>query len=163
MTNCSHALLLLLLALPAIAQTFTAKVVSITDGDTISVLRNDRAQRVRLNGIDCPESRQPFGTKAKQFTADLAFGTVVTIRTVDVDRYGRIVADVILANGRNLNHELVKAGMAWWYRRYTARLRFSRHSSWQRGGLAEACGWIPMRSHLGSGGRACVQLEMLNE
>jgi endonuclease YncB( thermonuclease family) len=34
------------------------------------------------------------------------------------DRYGRTVADVILPDGRNLNHELVKAGYAWWYRKY---------------------------------------------
>ena len=95
--------------------------MSIADGDTISVLRNGRPQRVRLNGIDCPESRQPFGTKAKRFTGDLVFGKMVTIRTVDVDRYGRIVADVTLPDGRNLNYELVKAGLAWWYRRYAPR------------------------------------------
>jgi hypothetical protein len=42
----------------------------------------------------------------------------VTVRVHDVDRYGRLVADAILSHGRNLHHELVKAGMAWWYRQY---------------------------------------------
>jgi endonuclease YncB( thermonuclease family) len=67
---------------------FTARVVAITDGDTIRVLRDDKEIRVRLNGIDCPEKAQPFGTRAKQFTADLAFGKLVTVQVRDTDRYG---------------------------------------------------------------------------
>src|SRR5439155_1521247 len=50
--------------------------------------------------IDCPESKQAFGTRAKQFTADLAFDETVTVRVRDVDRYGRQVADIILPDGR---------------------------------------------------------------
>jgi micrococcal nuclease len=49
----------------------------------------------------------------------LAFGKeVVTVKVRDKDRYGRTVADVILPDGRNLNHKLVKAGYAWWFRKY---------------------------------------------
>ena len=55
---------------------------------------------------------------ARQFTGDAAFGKVVTIIVHDTDRYGRTVGEVILPDGRNLNHELVKAGLAWWYMRY---------------------------------------------
>ena len=76
------------------------------------------ADKIRLLGIDCPESKQPFGTRAKQFTGDLSFGKVVTVRVRDVDRYRRTVAEIILPDGRNLNQELVRAGFAWWYRRY---------------------------------------------
>jgi len=58
------------------------------------------------------------GTRAKQLTSELAFGKVVRVEPTDRDQYGRIVADVILPDGRNLNRELVRAGLAWWYRHY---------------------------------------------
>src|SRR5437016_2354873 len=68
------------------AQDFEGKVVSITDGDTIRVMHNGLAERSRLWGIDCPESKQAFGTRAKRFTGDLAFGKVVTVRVRYMDR-----------------------------------------------------------------------------
>jgi micrococcal nuclease len=98
------------------AEEFRGRVVGITDGDTITVLHNGRAEKMRLYGIDCPERHQAFGTRARRFTSSLAFGKEVTVRFRDKDRYRRTVADVILPEGRNLNHELVKAGYAWWYR-----------------------------------------------
>jgi micrococcal nuclease len=100
------------------AEDFTGKVVGITDGDTIRVMHNGAPERIRLWGIDCPESKQPFGTRAKQFTGDLAFGQTVTVRVRDIDRYKRTVAEIILPDGRNLNQELVRAGFAWWFERY---------------------------------------------
>lgn len=113
-------LLLLLLALPARAQeTFAAKVVGVSDGDTITVLTDARRQvKVRLHGIDAPESHQPFGSRAKQFTSGTVFGKAVKVKVRDTDRYGRSVAEVFTQDGRSLNHEAVRAGMAWWYRRY---------------------------------------------
>jgi endonuclease YncB( thermonuclease family) len=77
-----------------------------------------RAERVRLYGIDCPEKAQPWGTRARQFTGDLAFGQTVTVRVRDIDRYGRVVGEVMLPDGRSLNRELVRAGLAWWYRQF---------------------------------------------
>jgi len=56
---------------------------------------------------------------AKRFTADFCFGEVVTVVTFDTDRYGRTVGDVLLRDGRNLNHALVQAGLAWWYRKHS--------------------------------------------
>ncbi|MHC9064020.1 thermonuclease family protein [Nitrospira sp. CMX1] len=98
---------------------FTGKVVSVLDGDTIDVLHNGQAERIRLNGIDCPEKKQPFGQKAKQFTSALVFGKEVTVQPKTIDRHKRTVGDVLLADGTNVNQELVKSGMAWWYRRYS--------------------------------------------
>jgi endonuclease YncB( thermonuclease family) len=92
--------------------------VGITDGDTLSVLRDGKAAKVRLWGIDTPEKAQAFGTRARQFASELVFGQTVTVTVRDTDRYGRLVADVILPDGRSLNRELVAAGMAWWYRQY---------------------------------------------
>jgi len=98
--------------------TFTGEVVGVSDGDTISVMRGGKAVKVRLHGIDCPEKKQAFGTRAKKFTSDLAFGKEVTVRIQTTDRYGRSVGVVILPGGKNLNWELVSAGLAWWYRKY---------------------------------------------
>jgi micrococcal nuclease len=81
-------------------------------------MHNGLAERIRLSGIDCPEAKQAFGTRAKQFTGDLAFGQVVTVHVRDVDRYKRTVAEIILPDGRSLNRELVRAGLAWWFQRY---------------------------------------------
>lgn len=100
------------------AQTFTGEVVGISDGDTIEVLRDGRAVKVRLHGVDTPEKAQAFGTRARQFTADLVHRHTITVQVRDTDRYGRLVAEVLLSDGRSLNRELVRAGMAWWYRQY---------------------------------------------
>lgn len=109
----------LLIPTVVLAESFSGKVVKVSDGDTISVMHQGRAQKVRLQGIDAPEKRQAFGSRAKKCTSDLVFGRVVTVQVVDVDRYGRIVGEVILPDGRSLNRELVKAGLAWWYRKYS--------------------------------------------
>jgi len=105
------------------AASYTGKVVGITDGDTLKVMHAGEPQRVRLWGIDCAESRQAFGTRAKQFTSQLAFGRQVKVVARDIDRYDRTVGEVILPDGRSLNHELVRAGLAWWYRQYAANDR----------------------------------------
>ena len=97
MISTSAVVLVLLVADPSPA--YTAKVVGIADGDTITVLRDREPVKVRLHGIDCPEGRQGFGDRARELTGNLAFGKVVTVRPVDVDRYGRTVAEVILPDG----------------------------------------------------------------
>lgn len=102
---------------------FTGRVVAVLDGDTIDVLVGQSTTRIRLNGIDCPEKGQAFGTRAKQFTAKLAFGKEVKVSFLGVDRYGRTIGDVVLPDGRILNRELVKAGFAWWFRRYAPKDR----------------------------------------
>jgi endonuclease YncB( thermonuclease family) len=98
---------------------FSGRVVGVTDGDTIKVMHDGKAEKIRLHGIDCPEKTQPFGTKAKQFTSAMVFGKDVTIHLTDTDKYGRTVGDVILPDGRVLNRELIAAGLAWWYRKYS--------------------------------------------
>ncbi len=93
--------------------------MGVSGGDTITVLHGGKPVRIRLNGIDSPEKRQAFGNRAKQFTSTLVFGKAVTVQALDRDRYGRTVGEVLLPDGRSLNHELVRAGLAWMYRRYT--------------------------------------------
>lgn len=97
-------------------------VVRVRDGDSIVVMRGGVGSEVRLDGIDCPELFQAFGRKAKSFTSGLAFGKAVHLVGKGKDRYGRELAEVILPDGRSLNRELVAAGFAWWYRKYSADL-----------------------------------------
>jgi micrococcal nuclease len=111
-------LLLLFLAPYSEASEFSGRVVAILDGDTIEVLRNRTTERIRLAGIDCPEKKQPFGQRAKQATSALSFGQHVIVLTAGKDRYGRTLGTVELADGTNLNYELVHQGWCWWYWKY---------------------------------------------
>lgn len=101
------------------ALSFSGRVVGVADGDTIDVLRDSRPVRVRLHGIDCPERGQAFGRQAGQYTSRLVFARTVTVHVRGMDRYGRFVADVLLPDGTSLNRELISAGLAWHYVRYS--------------------------------------------
>ncbi len=79
----------------ALAADFTGRVVGVTDGDTITVLHKGKGERIQLRGIDCPEKRQAFGKRAKQFTSTLVFGKTVTVHVLDRDRYGRTVGEML--------------------------------------------------------------------
>ena len=102
----------------SIAADFSGSVVSILDGDTIEVLHNQHPERIRLSGIDCPEKGQAYGQRAKHATSALVFGKEVTLQTYGKDKYRRTLADVLLHDGTNVNHALVKDGWCWWYRKY---------------------------------------------
>jgi len=115
LTLCS---VLFLFSYSQAAADFLGSVVSVLDGDTIEVLHNTRAERIRLNGIDCPERDQAYGKRAKQATSALVFGKEVTLQTYGKDEYGRTIADVLLPDGTNVNHALVRDGWCWWYRKY---------------------------------------------
>jgi micrococcal nuclease len=71
-----------------------------------------------LSGIDCPEKGQAYGHKAKEAASALVFGKKVTLQTYGLDKYGRTLADVLLPDGTNINHTLIKDGWCWWYRKY---------------------------------------------
>lgn len=96
---------------------FAGKVVGVSDGDTITVLKGTDEVKVRLDGIDAPEKAQPWGARAKQAASEGCFGKTVTVIEKDTDRYGRTIG-VIEVDGRNLNLALVRSGYAWWYRKY---------------------------------------------
>lgn len=114
-----QAVLLAAIVLCSMGDEYPARVVGVSDGDTLTVLKGDRTQvKIRLHGIDAPETGQDFGARAKQAASELAFGRVVTIRERERDRYGRTVAEVLLPDGRSLNREMVGRGLAWWYRKY---------------------------------------------
>ncbi len=114
------AICLLLTIIPHLTFGWTGKCVGVTDGDTITVMHGSRAEKIRLYGIDCPERGQDYGSRAKQFTSRMVFGKFVEVTAVDRDPYGRAVAWVSI-DGQSLNKELVRAGLAWWYRRYARK------------------------------------------
>ena len=96
-------------------------VVSIVDGETIEILHNNRSERIRLHGIDCPERGQAFGQKAKEATLALIFGKEVRILTHGKDKYGRTIADVLSSDGTNVNQQLVREGWCWWYQKHAPK------------------------------------------
>ena len=98
------------------AAEFTSPVIRVIEGDTIEVQHNHRAEHIRLNGIDCPEKGQAFGLLAEHVASDLVFRKEVTLQTHGLDEDGRTIGDVILPGGMNLNQELVRRGLCWWYR-----------------------------------------------
>lgn len=102
-----------------------AQVIGVKDGDTIELLSDEGPVVVRLADVDTPEKNQPFGKRAKAFTSDFCFGKVVTVQHQNKkDRYGRIIGTVVY-NNRILNEELVKAGLAWHYKRYSSESYYS--------------------------------------
>jgi endonuclease YncB( thermonuclease family) len=96
------------------------KVIGIKDGDTFVLLIDGKEQVVRFAHIDCPEKKQPFGNKAKQFVSEMCFGKYVTlIHSNKFDRNKRLIAEVILQDGTNLNKQLIKNGLAWHFKKYS--------------------------------------------
>ncbi|MEP6934224.1 MAG: thermonuclease family protein [Nitrospirota bacterium] len=88
------------------------------DGHTLEVLHHQHPERIRLSSIDRPEKGQAYGQQAKQAASALVFGKEVVFQTHGKDKYKRTLADVVLPDGSNVNHALVKDGWCWWYRKY---------------------------------------------
>ncbi|WP_457572828.1 thermonuclease family protein [Desulfolithobacter sp.] len=109
--------ILLFLLFPCPIFAFSAKVVGVTDGDTIKVLHNGQQVKIRLYGIDCPEKGQAYGRAAKKHTETMVAGKLVKIEPIATDRYGRTVA-MVFSSGHNVSESLVSNGYAWVYRKY---------------------------------------------
>ncbi len=107
----------LFLAVSAEAETYSARIVGVLEGDTVRLLHGGREVVVRLRWIDAPEEGQAFGREAKQALAALTARQTVLVRDYGPDRSGRRLAELILPDGRNVNRELVRAGWAWWSRK----------------------------------------------
>ena len=103
---------------------FDAKVITVSDGDTIQVINQSLKIKVRLAGIDTPELRQMYGYEAKDILSEKILNKIVTIKGISKDRYGRLIGDIFL-NDRWINFELVKEGFAWHYKKYSADIKLS--------------------------------------
>ena len=117
-----------------------ATVLSIGDGDTISVLERGQKLKVRLACIDAPETAQtPFGMASRnQLKALLPLGSTVSLRVQAVDRYGRSVAEVV---GKGIvNLAMVQSGQAFVYRQYLARCDRGAYLAAERQAQAQRLG-----------------------
>lgn len=107
--------------------TFEGKVTAIKDGDTYKVFYDGIEQTIRLSHVDCPEKKQPFGNKAKQFASDICFGKTVIVKSEGKkDRYKRVIGEIITLDGINVNKEMVKNGLAWHYKKYSDNLEYAQ-------------------------------------
>lgn len=96
----------------------SGRVSRVADGDTVTIIDSQREKhKVRLFGIDSPESDQPYYRAAKNALSKLVDGKSVGVDVKTTDKYGRVVGTVFV-NGRNVNLEMVKLGYAWWYEYY---------------------------------------------
>jgi len=136
-------LLVLCLAHSVRAETLLGVVVAVSDGDTVTVRDgNDQTYKIRLAGIDAPESRQPYGDRSRQSLIELVAGQSVEVIYDKVDRYGRRVGTIRIG-GRDANLEQVRRGLAWHYKQYEAEQTPAdrqRYAAAQQGAQAERLG-----------------------
>ena len=100
------------------AKAIEGLVVGVSDGDTITVLDQQKNTfKIRLLGIDAPEKQQAFGEKSKQSLHDLVHSKQVRIEYDKEDKYGRIVGKVTVDDVDVCLQQLV-LGMAWHYKKY---------------------------------------------
>ncbi|WOK96691.1 putative staphylococcal-like nuclease CAN1 [Canna indica] len=92
--------------------------------------------RIRLQGIDAPEIKMPYGKEAKEQLAKLVNGKCLKIKVYNIDRYGRSVGDVY-CNGIFVQEHMLKRGFAWHYAMFDKRPEFAR---WQKEARAARLG-----------------------
>jgi endonuclease YncB( thermonuclease family) len=103
-------------AMTASAESFTAKVTAVPEGDILTIHRVGAIapEDLRLYGIDCPEPGQPMNDEAKQFSAEKALNQTVTVEVLATDNQGKLVGVVTLDGEVKLHQALLAAGLAWW-------------------------------------------------
>lgn len=116
---------LLLAAPPKVTEEFSGTVVGVTDGDTITVLVNKATIKVRLEGIDAPESGQSYGKKSKQALSEILFGKAVTVRKTGTDKYDRTLG-VVIVGDVDANAKMVEDGWAWHFKKYNDEERLAK-------------------------------------
>jgi endonuclease YncB( thermonuclease family) len=122
------ALLLVLFSLImmgwARAESFTGKVISITDGNTICVIHSDKARMVKMSGVDCPDPDQPYGPEAKEFLVSLISGREIWINVERMDHFNRGVSKITL-DGQDVAVQVVQAGLGWYDTRYSSNAQIA--------------------------------------
>jgi endonuclease YncB( thermonuclease family) len=106
--------LLLVLSISTVAGAeLVARVLIVHEGDRLTIHHQGRKDMVYLRGVDCPELTQPYGKQAKHATMAYIGNRDVVVRELKRNRQGRMTADILLLDGRQIAHELVKEGLAW--------------------------------------------------
>jgi len=113
----------LLMTASGYGERITAAVTAVPEGGVLIVKHDGKAKDLRLYGLDCPESGQPHAEEARQFVSERVLTKEVALDILTTDNQGKAVATVFQANGVNLNHALVRAGLAWWDREHAPKDR----------------------------------------
>ena len=142
--------------LAAATATLTGRVVGVLDGDTITVLDANRQQhKIRLAGIDAPESRQVYGNQSTQNLSNLVFGKDVAVEWEKRDRKKGIVGKVLVdesgvdcgfrdcRKALNVGLAQVRDGFAWHYKQHEREQSFqdrARYSAAESNARARKAG-----------------------
>lgn len=115
MKKCSAVLCLILMlaGTTVVRADVVARVLMVHEGDRLTIHHQGRKDMVYLRNVDCPELKQSYGKQAKRATAAYIANREVVVRDLKRDRQGRMTADILLPDGRQIAHELVKEGLAW--------------------------------------------------
>ena len=105
---------------PTVGDTVAGTVVAVIDGDTYDVLvPGDTTLRVRMEGIDAPEKGMAFNKVAKKYLSDLCFGKNVKVLVTGIDGHRRVLGFTMVDDTLELSHEMIKAGYAWHFKKYS--------------------------------------------
>ena len=131
-------LIFLFFSLLSLAEELVGKVIKVSDGDTITVLDyNNQKHKIRLKGIDAPETQQAFGDTSTQSLAELVYDKEVLVTWDKKDKYYRILGKVIV-DGKDANYLQLKKGLAWFYKQYEKDLndedreKYTEAEEWAR-------------------------------
>ena len=131
-------IILLFFSLLSLAEELIGKVIKVSDGDTITVLdSNNQKYKIRLKGIDAPETQQAFGDISTQSLIELVYDKEVVVHWDKKDKYYRILGKVIV-DGRDANYLQLKKGLAWYYKQYEKDLnnedkkKYAEAEEWAR-------------------------------
>lgn len=158
MIRIQHVLLLCLIGLNCFAQKqsqpvarFTGEVIKIVDGDTYDLLlENHTVKRIRMEGIDAPEKGMPYYKQSREYLAALCFRKTVTAIQTGKDRNGRVIARTLLPPARELGWQMVNAGYAWHFKKYSTSKQLAGAEAGARKN-APGCGQISNPLRHGSG------------
>jgi endonuclease YncB( thermonuclease family) len=104
----------------------TGLVIHIVDGDTYDIMLSGQKIRIRMDGIDAPERGMDYYKQAKNYLGELCENKEIRVEVTDTDKYGRSIAKSYLPDGRELGQEMVRAGMAWHYKKYSDDAKLSQ-------------------------------------
>lgn len=105
----------------AVSHANTGKVIAIIDGDTYDILLDgNKTERIRMESIDAPEKGMPFYGVSKNYLGSLCFKKDVRLQITGKDNHGRTLAFSYLDDSTELSHEMIKAGLAWHFKKYSS-------------------------------------------
>lgn len=107
----------------AYGEEFNARIIAVMDGDTVLALKGADKIKIRLADIDAPEKAQEFGMESRQALIKMVLRKQVRVNSRAIDSYGRTVAELSV-DGRSVNEEQVRSGMAWEYSHFHSDKHF---------------------------------------